>query len=72
MIFKYWLKSKKEFWTSAGYQILATVFALMTPIFIGRIVGGLVAPISLTGFSLWFYFILVLLFGVLSFLANRA
>ena len=72
MIFKYWLKSKKEFWTSAGYQILATIFALFTPIFIGRIVGGLVSPISLTGFSLWFYFILVLLFGVLSFLANRA
>lgn len=72
MIFRYWLKSNKEFWTSAGYQILATVFALMTPIFIGRIVGGLVAPISLTGFSLWFYFILVLLFGLLSFLANRA
>ncbi len=72
MIFKYWLKSKKEFWTSAGYQILATIFALFTPIFIGRIVGGLVAPISLTGFSLWFYFILVILFGLLSFLANRA
>ena len=72
MIFKYWLKSKKEFWTSAGYQILATIFALFTPIFIGRIVGGLVSPISLTGFSLWFYFILVLLFAVLSFLANRA
>ena len=72
MIFKYWLKSNKEFWTSAGYQILATVFALMTPIFIGKIVGGLVAPISFTGFSLWFYFILVLLFALLSFLANRA
>jgi len=72
MIFRYWLKSNKEFWTSAGYQILATVFALMTPIFIGRIVGGLVAPISLTGFSLWFYFILVLLLALLSFLANRA
>ncbi len=72
MIFKYWLKSKKEFWTSAGYQLLATVLALMVPIFIGNIVGGLVAPISLTRFSLWFYFILVLLFGFLSFLANRA
>ena len=72
MIFKYWFKSNKEFWTSAGYQVLATIFALMTPIFIGKIVGGLVAPISLTGFSLWFYFILVLLFAFLSFFANRA
>ncbi|KKM57994.1 hypothetical protein LCGC14_1550050, partial [marine sediment metagenome] len=72
MIFKYWLKSKKEFWTSAGYQILATIFVLFTPIFIGRIVGGLLAPISLTRFSLWFYFILVLLFAFLSFFANRA
>lgn len=72
MIFKYWLKSKKEFWISAGYQILATIFALFTPIFIGKIVGGLVPPISLTGFDLWFYFILVILFGLLSFLANRA
>jgi len=72
MIFRYWLKSKKEFWTSAGYQILATIFVLFTPIFIGRIVGGLLAPISLTRFSLWFYFILVLLFAFLSFFANRA
>ncbi len=72
MIFKYWLKSKKEFWISAGYQILATIFALFTPIFIGRIVGGLVAPISLTRFSLWLYFILILSFALLSFLANRA
>ncbi len=74
MIFKYWLKSNKEFWVSAAYQILATVLALFTPLFIGKIIGGL-DPNNLiltTGMDLLFYFVLILIFGFLSFFANRA
>ena len=74
MIFKYWLKSKKKFQISAILQIISTIFALFTPIFIGKMVGGL-DPNNSKSFGikdLWFYFILILLFAFLSFLTNRA
>ena len=74
MIFKYWFKSRNKFLYSAGYQILSTIFALFTPIFIGRMVGGLDQnnPIPSSGRDLLINFIFILIFAFFSFLTNRA
>ncbi|NVM37391.1 MAG: ABC transporter ATP-binding protein [Candidatus Lokiarchaeota archaeon] len=74
MIFKYWFKSRNKFLYSAGYQILSTIFALFTPIFIGRMVGGLDQNNSIpsTSIDLLINFIFILIFAFFSFLTNRA
>ena len=74
MIFKYLAKSRKEFILSLAYQSISIIFALFVPIFTGRMVGGLdpnnATPI--TGLDLLFFFSMIILFGFLSFLTNRA
>ena len=73
MIFKYWTKSKKNFLIALLFQILTTFFALITPLFIGQLVGSL-DPNSKTPatiLSLWTYFFLIIIFALLTFLTSR-
>jgi ABC-type multidrug transport system fused ATPase/permease subunit len=73
MIIKYWMKSKKNFTLSVLYQILSTIFALIPPIFIGRLVS-LLDPKStetFTGTNLLINFSFVIIFAILTYLAGR-
>ena len=74
MIIKYWLISKKDFLFSVGYQLLSTLFALMTPIFLGRMIGGFdpSSTIPYTEIDLYTNFYFILFFAFLTFMANRA
>ena len=74
MIFKYWFKSKKEFLLSAIYQVISIIFALFTPVFTGRMIGGLDPnnATTLTALDMWFFFIIIIVLAFFSFLTNRA
>ncbi|MHA2183618.1 MAG: ABC transporter ATP-binding protein [Promethearchaeota archaeon] len=70
MITRYWLKSKKYFVLEFIYLLVSTIFYMMIPVFNGRIVGGLQSsePIKM----LLFNFGMVLIFGTLRYITNRA
>ncbi|TFF86573.1 MAG: ABC transporter ATP-binding protein [Promethearchaeota archaeon] len=73
MIVKYWLKTKKEFLVSLVLTIISTVFTLIIPIFMGRIVGGL-SPNSATLFSeidLWINFTIIVILAIIAFIITR-
>ena len=70
MIFKYWLRSRKFFILEFTYLVVSTVFYMLTPIFIGRMVGGFQssAPVR----ALIINFSMILLFASLRYISNRA
>ncbi|MFX1457182.1 MAG: ABC transporter ATP-binding protein [Promethearchaeota archaeon] len=70
MIFKYWLKSKRYFILEFFYLLVSTVFYMNTPIFLGRMVGGLASSQPILTFLLNFCF--VILFASLRYITNRA
>ncbi|MHA1670849.1 MAG: ABC transporter ATP-binding protein [Promethearchaeota archaeon] len=67
MIFKYWIKSKKNFVLQFTFLLLSTIFYTFTPIFIGRMIGALVNVNELL-----VNFLLVLFFASLVYVFNRA
>ena len=67
MIIKYWAKSRKNFIIQFIFLILTTIFYTFTPIFIGRMVGGLTNATDLL-----VNFLIVLLFATLVYFTNRA
>jgi len=74
MIFRYWLKSKREFVLQFIFLLFSTIFYTITPIFIGRMVGAL-DPNLLLNFNIiifFFYFFMVLSFASLTYFFNRA
>ncbi len=73
MIFKYWTKSKKNFLIALLFQILTTFFALITPFFLGQLVGSLDpnSKTPATTLSLWTYFFLIIIFALLTFVTSR-
>lgn len=70
MIFKYWLRSRKFFILEFTYLVVSTVFYMMTPIFIGRMVGGFQSSAPVRAFLI--NFSMVLLFASLHYVSNRA
>ncbi|MFW9939608.1 MAG: ABC transporter ATP-binding protein [Candidatus Thorarchaeota archaeon] len=70
MIFKYWLKSRTYFILEFTYLVFSTVFYMMTPVFIGRMVGGLQSSAPVKAFI--FNFSMVILFATLRYITNRA
>jgi len=70
MIFKYWLKSRKFFILEFTYLGISTVFYMITPIFIGRMVGGLQSSAPVRAFII--NFSMILLFASLRYISNRA
>jgi ATP-binding cassette subfamily B protein len=75
MIIKYWLKSKKFFIFEFIYLFLSTIFYMVTPIFIGRMVGALDPRLSISSNSriirFWVSFILIIVFTILRYFSNR-
>lgn len=73
MIIKYWAKSKKEFWLSFLFQTLSTIFTIMTPVFIAKIVGVISPESSVTDpvSFIWINIILIIIVSLLTFLTNR-
>ncbi len=73
MIFKYWLKSKREFILESFFLLFSTIFYVITPIFIGRMVGLLDPNLpSLNIIAFLFYFFILLLCGLFTYFFNRA
>jgi ATP-binding cassette subfamily B protein len=74
MIIRYWLRSKKNFWLGFIFQAVSTVFALFTPIFLGRLVGSLNTPADTRPSAglLWFYALIIIIFAFFTFLAGKA
>ncbi len=70
MIFKYWLRSRKYFILEFIYLVVSTIFYMITPVFIGRMVGGLQSSQPAITFLINFGFIL--LFSFLRYITNRA
>jgi len=73
MIFKYWLRSKREFILQIIILLISTIFTTITPIFIGRMVGLLdpnLTHFNIIGFIL--YLLSILLCGLLTYIFNRA
>ena len=70
MIFKYWLRSRTYFILEFSYLVISTVFYMLTPVFIGRMVGGLQSNAPIKAFL--FNFSMVLLFTSLHYVSNRA
>ncbi|MFX0000223.1 MAG: ABC transporter ATP-binding protein [Candidatus Hodarchaeota archaeon] len=67
MILKYWLKSRKDFIFQFTLLALSTIFSTTTPIFIGRLVGGLTDARNLI-----LNFLFIILFAGLAYFAARA
>ena len=76
MIIKYWLKSRKYFIYQFTYLLMSTIFYIITPIFIGRMVGILDPTLSLTKETrikrFFMNFSMILLFAALRYITNRA
>ena len=73
MIFKYWLRSKREFILQILFLSFSTIFNTITPIFIGRMVGLLdpnLISFNIIGFI--FYFFIILVCGLLTYNFSRA
>ncbi|MFX1573224.1 MAG: ABC transporter ATP-binding protein [Promethearchaeota archaeon] len=74
MIFKYWLKSKKFFILEFTFLLLSTIFYILTPIFIGRMVGVLDPNRSVTAnaSNLLINLLFIIIFASLTYIFNRA
>lgn len=70
IIFKYWLKTKREFIISFLYQILSTIFTVLIPIFTGKIVGSLFLDNPVVS-DLWLFFTVVTVLSLLGYVTNR-
>ncbi|MBD3185600.1 ATP-binding cassette domain-containing protein [Candidatus Bathyarchaeota archaeon] len=77
MIFKYWLKSRKKFIAAIAMLALSTVFSLLLPAIIGRLIGRLTPdefgiigdPLTVTELS--FMILLGMVFALGAFIFNR-
>ncbi len=67
MILKYWLKSRKDFIFQFTFLTLSTIFSTSTPIFIGRLVGGIT-----DARNLMINFLFIIMFAGLAYFSNRA
>ena len=74
MILKYWMKSKKDFILEIIYLLMSTLFLVIVPILIGRMIGGLDPNLSVlsNASELIISFSLILMFGFLAFILERA
>ncbi len=74
MILKYWMKSKKDFILEIIYLLMSTLFLVIIPILIGRMIGGLDPNLSVlsNASELIISFSLILMFGFLAFMLERA
>jgi ATP-binding cassette subfamily B protein len=74
MIMSYWLRSKKDFVLQFSWMLISTFFYIITPVFIGRMVGSLNPnrPVAANVTELLFYFVLILIFASLRYVLNRA
>ncbi len=74
MILKYWLKSKKFFILEFTFLLLSTIFYIIIPIFIGRMVGVLDPNRSViaNASDLLINFFFILIFTSLRYIFNRA
>ena len=66
MILKYWLKSRKDFILQVIFLSFSTIFTTITPIFIGRLVGGLTDIRTLL-----INFIFILIFAIFAYFTAR-
>ncbi len=75
MIFKYWTYSRKRFIKYVLFQMIATIFALFIPIFIGNLVGQLDPNLpkeqQATPFTLLINFIIIVIFGIVAYFISR-
>jgi len=74
MILKYWMKSKKDFILEIIYLLISTLFLVLVPMLIGRMIGGLDPNLSVlsNASDLIISFSLILMFGFLAFILERA
>ncbi len=74
MILKYWMKSKKDFILEVIYLLMSTLFLVIIPMLIGRMIGGLDPNLSVlsNASELIISFSLILTFGFLAFILERA
>ncbi len=74
MILKYWMKSKKDFILEVIYLLMSTLFLVIVPMLIGRMIGGLDPNLSVLSNAgdLIISFSLILMFGFLAFILERA
>lgn len=66
MILKYWLKSRKDFILQVIFLSFSTIFTTITPIFIGRLIGGLTDIRTLL-----INFIFILIFAIFAYFTAR-
>ena len=74
MIMSYWLRSKRDFTLQFTWMLISTIFYVITPIFIGRMVGSLNPnrTVAANAIELLIYFLLILFFALLRYVLNRA
>jgi len=75
MIMSYWLRSKKDFILQFTWMLISTIFYVITPIFIGRMVGSLLNSEGLLVTrvtEMIIYFVIILFFALLRYVLNRA
>lgn len=74
MILKYWMKSKKDFILEVIYLLMSTLFLVIIPMLIGRMIGGLDPNLSVlsNASELIISFSLIITFGFLAFILERA
>jgi len=74
MILKYWMKSKKDFILEVIYLLISTLFLVIVPMLIGRMIGGLDPNLSVlsNASELIISFSLIITFGFLAFILERA
>jgi len=74
MIMSYWLRSRRDFILQLSWMIISTIFYIITPIFIGRMVGSLNPnrTVAANVIELLSYFGLILFFAFLRYVLNRA
>ena len=74
MIMSYWLRSRKDFMLQFSWMLISTIFYVITPIFIGRMVGSLNPnrTVAANAIELLIYFLLILFFALLRYVLNRS
>ena len=74
MIMSYWLRSKRDFTLQFTWMLISTIFYVITPIFIGRMVGSLNPnrTVAANAIELLIYFLLILFFALLRYVLNRS
>lgn len=74
MIMSYWLRSRKDFILQFSWMLISTIFYIITPIFIGRMIGSLNPnrTVAANVIELLTYFVLILFFASLRYVLNRA